>query len=197
MTRWLERYRAVLFFVCVVAVAIGLAFFEGRRPEPVPLVLTPSATSVPSPAEPTPTPGPLRVYVSGAVQHPDVYLLPPGSIVKDALLAAGGAITEADLININLAHAVVDGEQVHVPRVGEQTPVRLPPVEPLAPAKVNVNTADLAALEALPGIGPELAQRIVDYRQAHGPFAQIEDLLDVSGIGLGILEKIREQITTY
>jgi len=137
------------------------------------------------------------VYVSGAVQHPDVYLLPPGSIVKDALLAAGGAITEADMISINLAHAVADGEQVHVPRVGEQSPVRLPSVGPLAPAKVNVNTADMDALEALPGIGPELAQRILDYRQAHGPFAQIEDLLDVPGIGSGILEKIREEITTY
>jgi len=194
---WLERFRAVLFFVCVVAAVIGIAFFEGRRPEPVPLVLTPSATSAPTLAAPTLTPGPLRVYVSGAVQHPDVYLLPPGSIVKDALLAAGGAITEADLISINLAHAVADGEQVHVPRVGEQSPVRLPSVGPLAAAKVNVNTADMDALEALPGIGPELAQRILDYRQAHGPFAQIEDLLDVPGIGSGILEKIREEITTY
>ena len=197
MTSWLERFRAVLFFVCVAAVAIGIAFFEGRRPEPVPLVLTPSATAAPTVAAPTLTPGPLRVYVSGAVQHPDVYLLSPGSIVKDALLAAGGAITEADLVSINLAHAVADGEQVHVPRVGEQSPVRLPSVGPLAPAKVNVNTADLAALEALPGIGPELAQRILDYRQAHGPFAQIEDLLDVPGIGSGILEEIREEITTY
>ncbi len=70
-------------------------------------------------------------------------------------------------------------------------------MEPLSPAKVNINTADQAALEALPGIGPELAQRILDYRQAHGPFAQIDDLLDVPGIGAGILEKIREEITTY
>jgi len=193
---WLERYRGVVFFVCVVAAVIGIAFFEGRRPETVPLVLTPSAASVPTVAEPTPTPGPLRVYVSGAVQHPDVYLLPPGSIVKDALLAAGGTITEADLVSINLAHAVADGEQVHFPRIGE-SPVRLPSVEPLVPEKVNVNSADLAALEALPGIGPELAQRILDYRQAHGSFARIEDLLDVPGIGPGILDKIREEITTY
>ena len=194
---WFERYRAVLFFACVVVAVLGLALFEGRQHEPVPLVLAPSASATPTWAEPTPTPGPLRVYVSGAVQNPDVYLLPPGSIVKDALVAAGGAITEADLVNINLAHPVADGEQVHVPRVGEQSPVRLPSVGPWAPAKVNVNTADLAALEALPGIGPELAQRILDYRQAHGPFAQIEDLLDVPGIGTGILEKIREEITTY
>ena len=197
MLTWLERYRAVLFFVCVVAAVAGLAFFEAHRPEPVPLILTPSATSVPALAEPTLTPGPLRVYVSGAVQHPDVYLLPPGSIVKDALLAAGGAITEADLVSINLAHPVADGEQVHVPRAGEPSPVRLPSADPLAPAKVNVNTADLAALETLPGIGPELAQRILDYRQAHGPFVQVEDLLAVPGIGPAILEKIREEITTY
>ncbi len=192
-----ERYRGVLFFVCVVAAAIGLALFEGRRPEPVPLILTPSASPAPTWAEPTPTPGPLRVYVSGAVQQPDVYTLPPGSIVKDALLAAGGATAEADLISINLAHPVADGEQIYVPRVGEQNPVRLPSVEPLPPAQVNINTADQAALEALPGIGPELAQRIIEYRQAHGPFAQIEDLLNVPGIGPGILEKIQEEITTY
>ena len=194
---WFERYRAVLFFVCIVAAAIGLALFEARRFEPVPLVLTPSASSTPAWVEPTSTPGPLRVYVSGAVQHPDVYTLPPGSIVKDALLAAGGATAEADLDSINLAHPVADGEQVHIPRIGEQNPVRLPSAEPLAPAKVNINTADLAALEALPGIGPELAQRILDYRRAHGPFAQVEDLLAVPGIGPGILDKIREEITTY
>ena len=194
--KWFERYRAILFFVCVLAAALGLALFEGRQRDAVPLALTPSVSPAPTRTEPTPTPGLLRVYVSGAVQHPDVYLLPPGSIVKDALLAAGGAITEADLININLAHAVADGEQVHVPRTGE-SPVRLPSVELLSQAKVNINTADQAALEALPGIGPELAQRILDYRQVHGPFAQIEDLLDVPGIGAGILEKIREEITTY
>jgi competence protein ComEA len=188
--------RAILFFVCVLAAALGLAVFEGRQRDAVPLALTPSVSPAPTRTEPTPTPGLLRVYVSGAVQHPDVYLLPPGSIVKDALLAAGGAITEADLININLAHAVAEGEQVHVPRTGE-SPVRLPSVEPLSQAKVNINTADQAALEALPGIGPELAQRILDYRQVHGPFAQIDDLLDVPGIGAGILEKIREEITTY
>jgi len=194
--KWFERYRAVLFFVSVVVAMLGLALFERRQLEPVPLVLTPSGTAAPTRAEPTPPPGPLRVYVSGAVRNPDVYLLPPGSIVKDAVVAAGGAITEADLANINLAHPVADGEQVHVPRVGEQNPVRSPSVEPPSP-KVNVNTADLAALEALPGIGPELAQRIIDYREAHGPFSQVDDLLDVPGIGPAILEKIREEITTY
>lgn len=194
---WFERYRAVLFFACVVVAILGLALFEARRPEPVPLAVTPSASAAPTWAEPTSTPGPLHVYVSGAVQRPDVYLLPPGSIVKDAVLAAGGAITEADLVNINLAQPVSDGEQVHVPRTGEQNPVRLPSAESVLPARVNVNTADLATLETLPGIGPELAQRIIDYRQAHGPFAQIADLLDVPGIGPSTLEKIQEEITTY
>lgn len=183
--------------MCVVVAMLGLALFEARRPESVPLVVTPSASPAPTWAEPTPTPGPLHVYVSGAVHHPDVYLLPPGSIVKDAVLAAGGAITEADLVNINLAQPVADGEQVHVPRTGEQNPVRLPSAEPVPLAKVNVNTADLATLETLPGIGPELAQRIIDYRQAHGPFAQIADLLDVPGIGPSTLEKIQGEITTY
>lgn len=151
---------------------------------------------MPSP-EATPTPRPLRIYVSGAVHHPDVYSLPPDSIVKDAILAAGGATDEADLDRINLALSVTDGQHVYVPRFEEERlPVQPPSGSSGSGSKININTADAAALESLPGIGPTIAQRILAHRQANGPFAHIEDIQNVSGIGQVTFEKIRELITT-
>jgi competence protein ComEA len=137
------------------------------------------------------------VYISGAVQQPDVYLLPPDSIVKDALVAAGGPADDADLDRINLARSVTDGQHVYVPRVGEKDLPIEPSSDPSPSSdKVNINTAESAELETLPGIGPSLAQRICDYRQAHGPFAQIEEIMDVSGIGAATFEKIQDLIAT-
>lgn len=190
-----QRYRGWILFAAILVALAGIVLFQAMRPSPQPiLLLTPSP--LPSP-ESTPTPCPLRVYVSGAVQKPDVVILPVGSIVKDALLAAGGAAADADLDRINLALTVAEGQHVYVPRKGEvDLPVQ-PPAEPSsAGRKVNINTADITALESLPGIGPSLAQRIVDYRQAHGPFARIEDIEEVSGIGPATFAKIQELITT-
>ena len=140
----------------------------------------------------------MQVYVSGAVHMPDVYTLPPNSIVKDAILAAGGATLEADLDRINLALPVAGGQHIYVPSKGEEDPPVEPPVR--APGgvgrQVNLNTADQAALESLPGIGPAIAGRIIDYRQANGPFERIEDVMDVSGIGPATFAKIEALITT-
>ena len=195
MESWLERYRGVLFFGLILVAIIALLLFQALRPRPQPTLLI-TSTPPPSP-EATPTPRPLRVYVSGAVLHPDVYTLPPDSIVKEAVMAAGGPADDADLDRINLALPVADGQQVYVPRQGEDNPPVQPPSRlPAAGDKVNINTADVAALESLPGIGPALAQRIVDYRQAHGPFAHTEDITEVSGIGPGVFEEIRDLITT-
>ncbi len=190
-----QRYRGWLLFAAIVVALGGIILFQAIRPRTQPIVLL-TAVPLASP-ESTPTPSPLRVYVSGAVQKPDVVLVPPGSIVKDALLAAGGAAEDADLDRINLALAVVEGQHIYVPRTGE---VDLP-VQPLAQRsssglKVNINTADATALESLPGIGPALAQRILDYRQAQGPFARIEDIQEVSGIGPATFAKIQDLITT-
>jgi competence protein ComEA len=138
--------------------------------------------------------------VSGAVQKPDVYTLLPGSIVKDAILAAGGADADADLGRINLAYPLGDGQQVYVPRQGEGSlPDRLQPAPAsiLQPAssRVNINAAGQAELETLPGIGPALATRILDYRQTHGSFQSIDEIVNVAGIGDALLEKIRDLIT--
>jgi competence protein ComEA len=196
---WLERYRGYLFFLLIVAILAGIALFEVLRPRPGPVLLdtpTPLPGSEVTP-EATPTPRPLRVYVSGAVKQPDVYLLAADSIVKDALLAAGGAADDADLDRINLASPLADGQHVYVPRQGEENPPVQPPAgQPATGSKVNINTADTTALETLPGIGPSLAQRIVDHRQANGPFGRIEDIMEVSGIGPATFDKIKELITT-
>jgi competence protein ComEA len=193
--QWLERYRGVVFFALVVLALVAVVLFQVLQPSPRSIELS-TATPAPSP-EMTATPRPLRVYVSGAVHQPDVYTLPPESIVKDAVMAAGGPADDADLDRINLAAPVADGQQVYVPRLGEET-LRVQPlsIQPDASAKVNINTADRAALESLPGIGPTLAQRIIDYRQANGPFAGVEDIMDVSGIGTGTFEGLRDLITT-
>jgi competence protein ComEA len=195
MEQWLERYRSVLFVILVVLVLAAVVLFQLLRPVAQPFILN-TPTPPPSP-EATPTPRPLRVYVSGAVNRPDVYTLPPDSIVKDALMAAGGPAENADLDRINLALPVSDGQHVYVPLRGEVNPPVQPPSDQRAPStKININTADQAALDSLPGIGPVIAQRILDYRQANGPFDRIEDIMNVSGIGQGTFEKIRDLITT-
>ncbi|HIE37821.1 MAG TPA: ComEA family DNA-binding protein, partial [Anaerolineales bacterium] len=141
---------------------------------------------------------PLRVYVSGAVANPAVYRLPPGSLVEEAVRAAGGPTPDADLDRINLARELVDQQQVYVPRMGEESPQ--PALsggvtasdEPL----IDINTAAPAELESLPHIGPATAQRIVEYRQDHGPFETIEEIMEVPGIGPVTFEEIRNRITT-
>ncbi|MDY7041567.1 MAG: helix-hairpin-helix domain-containing protein, partial [Chloroflexota bacterium] len=150
-----------------------------------------------------PTPVPLRVYVTGAVANPDVYFLEAGCIVRDALVAAGGANADADLNRINLAQQVCDQQQVYVPRIGEENPplplaASSPPTAPgsvSATGKVNVNTATSEELDTLPGIGPAIAQRIIEYRQANGPFQSIEEIKNVSGIGDKLFEKLKDLIT--
>ena len=141
----------------------------------------------------------LVLHVHGAVVEPGIVELPAGSRVVDAIAAARGPTDDADLGGVNLARVVVDGEQLYVPRIGEVPP-------PGAGASsgagagtgsglVNINTADAAALETLPGIGPALAGRIIAWRDANGGFRAVDELLAVSGIGEKTLEGFRDQVT--
>jgi competence protein ComEA len=194
-------YSRVSVVVCsLLALVSGglIGYFTPRSQASAPLLIsTPFATSTPAP---TPTAAPVRVYVSGAVSQPDVYELPPGCIVRDALEAAGGAADDADLDSINLALEVTDQQQVYVPRRGEAAQ---PPQSASsgvdssarAPSLVNINTASLAELDTLPRVGPVTAQRIIDYRAAHGPFQRIEDIQNVSGIGPATFEGMRDLIS--
>ena len=192
----MERYRGLLVGILVLAIAGGGAMLWLNRPRPAPIEVT---TPVPSPTlEPrsSATPAPLRVYVSGAVSHPDVYLLPPQSIVKDALSAAGGATEEADLDRVNLASELCDQQQIHVPRRGEAAPAVVSPGgtapdRPPAVGPIDINAATVEQLDALPGVGPAIAGRIVSYREAYGAFATIEEIMNVKGIGPATFEEIK------
>jgi len=200
MAEWLERNRGHVIVLLINLAVTGGLFFWLQRPVTTPLEIT-----QPSPAPvitPTAAAAPLRVYVTGAVAHPNVYQLPPGSIVKDAIQAAGGASAEADLDRINLAQELRDQQQVVVPRAGE-TAVP-PPAGSESPdrsggdlpaAKVNINTAAADELDTLPGIGAEMARRILDYRAANGPFKSIEDIQRVTGIGDATYQKLKDRIT--
>jgi competence protein ComEA len=189
----------------------GLLGVAARRPPGNPVQLLP-----------LPTPYPVRVYVLGAVSKPGVYPLARGSIVQDALSAAGGVTARADVSSLNLAQLLQDGDRVNVPEipptptvtltpkptltVGPGTPSPTPlPTETPAPAiastvapagaKININTATLAELDRLPRIGPAIAQRIIDYRTQNGPFRTIEEIQNVSGIGPATFAQIKDLIT--
>lgn len=186
--------------VALLAVTLGGAglWYVRSLPRPVEVTTAPSggsARSVPASASPSPEVVVL-VDVAGWVREPGVYEFAEGERVIDAIDAAGGARPGAVLEALNLAAPLVDGSQVLVPREGEEG-VAPPPVTggAAASALINVNTADATELEELPGIGEVIAQRIVDYRTENGPFASVDQLVDVSGIGDAILESIRELVT--
>jgi len=156
---------------------------------------TPDATSSQAPS--------VVVHVLGAVHRAGVVTLPGTSRVTDALEAAGGAADDADLARLNLARPVQDGERLYVPRVGEvEVPQELDGGAGGGGGGgaagvgdvVDLNTADQAALETLPGIGPALAGRILAWRDEHGRFASVDDLLDVSGIGDARLADLRDLV---
>ncbi len=144
----------------------------------------------------TATPAPIKVYVLGAVANPGVYELHPGDRVEEALKAAGGALESADLARINLAQRLRDEMQVVVPAKDKGlTQSAGTPTSGVGAGKVNVNTASAGELEALPGIGPVLAQRIVQYREQNGPYNGPEDLVKVRGISRSLVERLADQIT--
>lgn len=133
------------------------------------------------------------VHVSGAVAAPGLYVLDEGARVVDAISAAGGFTPGADEQGVNLARPISDGEQLHVPTMGEVRAAAGP--ESAGDGRVNLNTADAAALDTLPRIGPAMAQRIIDWRDANGRFTSVEDLLAVPGIGDKMLETLRDLVT--
>lgn len=129
----------------------------------------------------------LIVHVAGAVKKPGVYTLPAGSRIQDAINAAGGPLAEADIHRLNLADILIDGRKVHVPIMNNN--------QPEEDGLVNINTADAKELETLPNIGPARAQKIIEYRESHGPFTSIEEITKVSTIGPKIFESIKDLIT--
>lgn len=151
---------------------------------------------------PPPPPEPIQVHVTGAVKNPGLYELPGLSRVGDAIRIAGGLTTKAYSQTLNLAAFLQDGERVFVPYQPTESPpnniigsqgAKEATVDPLQP--ININTASQVELERLPGIGPKIALRIIDYRNLHGPFDEIEDIQNVSGIGPKTFEDLKGLIT--
>lgn len=272
----LARYRLIVYSVLALAIGAGVFALLASRPEPASIAIippeptaVPSATPIPSA---TPTPGPFLVYITGAVERPNVLVtLDYGSRVIDALNAAGGSRIDANLDLVNLAQRLADGDQIHVPTLRAQpgqvrvtvhvvTPTpgmlvvyvtgavrqpgrmvtlaagsrvsdaidaaggladdadaqalnlsarlndgdlvhvpsalddNLPTPTPNHPPMIHINDASAEELVTLPGIGPALAQAIIEHRTRYGPFKQFEDLDAVPGLGPAKLEAIREQV---
>lgn len=175
----------------LVLAGLGIAVFvTAVTPHGSSTVIAPSGE--PAQVADIPTSTTIYVHILGEVRRPGLYALRDGDRAVDAVAAAGGFTEAADAAGLNLARFVSDGEQIIVPAIGEA---------PAAggaggvPGKVNLNTADAALLDTLPGVGPATAANIIAWREQNGRFASIEDLLDVGGIGQAKFESLRDLVT--
>jgi competence protein ComEA len=195
----MERRELLGLVAIAVLVVVGAAFWYARSlPGRVSVELSGRGGSGGSAigVSPSPSPSPILVYVAGWVRQPGVYQLHQGDRVIDAIGLAGGARRGADLASVNLAAFVTDAQQITVAKRGALAAGGLGgPSSGGSEPLINLNTATLEELESLPGIGPSLGQRIVDYRTQHGPFRSVEDLLNVSGIGDKRLADLRSKVT--
>ena len=222
LIRWVGVSRTLASAFGVIVMVVGV-WWVVRVPPPPPESTIPFASSTVaassvgagSVAIPTMPVSRITVYVSGEVAKPGVYVLLPTARMIDAVQAAGGATSAADLVVVNLAAPLVDAAQVFIPRIGSTPRVKLPrphaginlPTAGSAvvgavggtsatavPGIVDLNSASLSDLDSLPGVGPSTAQAIIDYRVANGPYASVDDLLNVRGIGPSKLAAMRARV---
>lgn len=186
----MQNLKSILYLASGILFGLFLAalvWVVARNPTGEPVILRPA-----------PTEKPVVVYITGAVPRPGVYALPKNARVQDAISAAGGFLAEAEKSQINLAALIEDGEKLDIPYVEGASPILVTPMPEVVTSTtelINLNTASALELEALPGIGPTTAQKIVDYREQNGPFINAEDIINVSGIGPGTYERIKDLIT--
>lgn len=173
-----------------LAVAVVFAFFRAfdERSAP-PIIIQDAATT-----------NPIVVDVRGEVEQPGVYTLPAGARLQDAVNASGGFTAQADLSQVNLAERLQDGDVVSIGGLaqlegtseasssGGQAPAA-------ASGKININTATIAELDTLPGIGEVTANRIIEFRETQGPYRSIDDLVHVQGISSRTISKLRDLVT--
>ena len=196
---FLKAFYPTFIGVLIGLVLGGVMWIVVRTPRGEAVQLLPQATAAP-----------LVVDVGGAVPRPGVYEFPDGSRVNDAVQAAGGFLASADKSNINLAAPLDDGQELEIPFLAGMEPTP----DPFASAAgstgsgggsvgipgftgelIDINTASLEELDTLPGIGPTLAQAIIDFRDQNGPFLFIEEIMYVDGIGPDTFEMIKDLIT--
>lgn len=221
--QWLGLTRLIIAAVSVLGIVGGMWWLLRAPPLPVEQTLPSASNTPPSVTLPVPTtpdrgddvgvvasslPSRVLVHVAGNVRRPGVYELDQGTRVVDAIDAAGGATADGDLNSLNLASGLNDGTRIYVPAVGEVDPASVVPVlgigpndaqhstPAVSPGPVNLNTADAATLETLPGVGPATAAAIVADRERNGPFATVDDLERVRGIGPAKLAGLIDLVTT-
>ncbi len=174
MSKWLDRYKAIIVIMLVMIIVAGVAVLLYKHPwdkKPLEIVLFEPSCQV-------------TFYVTGEVESPGIYVLDDCSpYIQDAVDAAGGFTSYADEEALNLAAPLDNGDLIHVARLGD------------APQRVNINTAEAWLLEALPGIGTTLAGRIVDYRNQNGPFNNVDELMMVEGIGQAKYDGLKDLVT--
>jgi len=195
----------VLLGVMAGFVLAGVLIFVSRAPAGQPIVL-----------QPAPTKAPVAVHVIGAVPRPGLYEFAEGARIQDAIDAAGGLLSSANVDAINLAALLTDGQQLAIPYLAGQEPANDAASLVLPGSSItddfssdtgessgdtanndliNINTASLEELDSLPGIGPTIAQRILDYRTENGPFSTIDEIMEVPGVGPATFDEIKELIT--
>ena len=208
--RWFGVRRVVTSALAAFVLAVGAWWVVRVPPAPVESGISFTGTSLVRDQSSSSDAAALAlnivVHVAGEVNKPGVYTLPNSARMIDAVTAAGGATTHADLEVINLATPLIDSSQIYVPAKGvaaRPTFIRPQPGvngvasatnSPSASGVVNINRASVTELDALPGVGPSTAQAIVDYRSANGPFGSVEDLLNVKGIGPAKFEAMRKLV---
>ena len=181
-----EKALLILFGGFLIIGAVLITMNLGGKAEALPAIKVPEAPAV----------APIVVVdVAGMVKKPGVYKLPSGSRAIDAITAAGGAKAGIDLSDINLAHVLTDGEQIVVgaPKPSSNSRGRSSK-KTIVSGSVNINTATLAQLDTLPGVGPAIAARIISYREKNGPFKTVEDLRKVPGMGASKFAQLQNQI---
>lgn len=180
---WLRRN-----FILVAAIALGIVlgvaalrvFDDSSKPQ---IIIRDAADA-----------RTISVQVSGAVVSPGVYSLDPDARLEDAIQAAGGAGPDADLAQLNLARRLTDGEDIEIPGL-QPTPGPGTVLASQSEGTININTASATELDTLQGIGPALADAIIEYRTQHGPFGSVDELARVPGISPRMVDKIRDSIT--
>jgi competence protein ComEA len=179
-----RRVLAIGVVALLVLVVAGRVLSRPARPVvPPPVRVSAAASHAPAPM--------LFVNVVGAVRRPGLYRLKDGSRVADAVSRAGGPTPKAQIELVNLAARIADGEQIVVPRRGLASPSATASGGAVAAGPVHLNSATLEQLDALPGVGPVTAQKILDYRQQHGAFGSVDELDAIAGIGPARLDQLR------
>ncbi|ANB61945.1 helix-hairpin-helix domain-containing protein [Anoxybacteroides amylolyticum] len=194
MNQWIKKFQQKWYVWALLALGIVLFLYSNREQEEapsLPIQLT-QATEQKETKEEKQALSFVVVDVKGAVVRPGVYELAENARVRDAIALASGFTKEADQTKVNLAAKVHDEMMIYVPVKGENAPTSASTSD--GKEQIDINRATVEEIQKIQGIGPTKAAAIIAYRQEHGPFRKVEDLLNVSGIGEKSLEKMKEQI---